>query len=89
MPVPGLGFRRGSYKCACKKGFYFPDTVIPVEERYFNGSEIEVEYERNFQVSQLTMLPTYYVLCVESVESELCMHKAVHVSIKYCLYMSL
>ena len=50
-PVPGLGFRRGSYKCVCKAGFYFPDTSIPIEYRYYNGSEIETEYERKMQVS--------------------------------------
>lgn len=43
-PIPGLGFRRGSYKCVCRKGFYFPDTNSP--QRYFNGSSLEEEYEK-------------------------------------------
>ncbi|XP_050314019.1 probable G-protein coupled receptor 158 isoform X2 [Anthonomus grandis grandis] len=44
VAISGLGFRRGSYKCVCKKGFYFPDTNA--EQRYFNGTEIEEEYEK-------------------------------------------
>ncbi|KAG4067605.1 hypothetical protein HA402_005377 [Bradysia odoriphaga] len=42
--ITGLGFRRGSYKCTCRKGFYFPDTNIP--QKYFNGSTLEEEYEK-------------------------------------------
>ncbi|XP_044758151.1 probable G-protein coupled receptor 158 [Coccinella septempunctata] len=44
VPIPGLGFRRGSYKCVCKHGFYFPDTTA--EKRYYNGTVIEEEYEK-------------------------------------------
>nr|XP_024217018.1 probable G-protein coupled receptor 158 [Halyomorpha halys] len=44
IPVPGLGFRRGSYQCICKRGFYFPD--IRAVHRFFNGSLIEEEYEK-------------------------------------------
>ncbi|CAG9582033.1 unnamed protein product [Danaus chrysippus] len=43
-PVPGLGFRRGSYRCICKRGFYFPNTTS--ENRFYNGSDIEEEYEK-------------------------------------------
>ncbi|XP_053662412.1 uncharacterized protein LOC128711556 [Anopheles marshallii] len=43
-PIPGLGFRRGSYRCICRKGYYFPDTTI--EQKYFNGSTLEEEYEK-------------------------------------------
>lgn len=43
-PLRGLGFKRGSYKCVCKDGFYFPYLDHP--EKYFNGSEIENEYEK-------------------------------------------
>ncbi|XP_066258981.1 metabotropic glycine receptor [Euwallacea similis] len=42
--IEGLGFRRGSYKCICKRGFYFPDTNA--QHRYYNGTEIEEEYEK-------------------------------------------
>ncbi|XP_076061423.1 putative G-protein coupled receptor CG31760 [Oratosquilla oratoria] len=42
--IPGLGFRRGSYKCVCKSGFFFPDTAAA--RRYFNGSQMEEEYEK-------------------------------------------
>ncbi|KAI9562198.1 hypothetical protein GHT06_013163 [Daphnia sinensis] len=42
--IPGLGFRRGSYRCECRDGFYFPDTSAPV--RFYNGTVIEEEYEK-------------------------------------------
>ncbi|KAI5645061.1 7 transmembrane sweet-taste receptor of 3 GCPR domain-containing protein [Phthorimaea operculella] len=48
VPVPGLGFRRGSYRCLCKRGFYFPNTTA--DNRYYNGSEIEEEYEKHLLV---------------------------------------
>ncbi|XP_037067933.1 probable G-protein coupled receptor CG31760 [Pollicipes pollicipes] len=46
VSVPGLGFRRGSYKCACLDGFYFPE---PGPLRFYNGSVIEDEYEKKLQ----------------------------------------
>lgn len=49
VPVSGLGFRRGSYKCVCQPGFYFPDTKA--ERRYYNGTVIEEEYEKLMMVS--------------------------------------
>ncbi|XP_045488585.1 probable G-protein coupled receptor CG31760 [Pieris rapae] len=50
VPVPGLGFRRGSYRCVCRRGFYFPNTTA--ENRYYNGSVIEEEYEKHLQQYQ-------------------------------------
>ncbi|KAK0169589.1 hypothetical protein PV328_011853, partial [Microctonus aethiopoides] len=44
VAIPGLGFRRGSYRCICKRGFYFPDTKSV--GRYYNGTVIEEEYEK-------------------------------------------
>ncbi|KOX73429.1 hypothetical protein WN51_14475 [Melipona quadrifasciata] len=44
IAIPGLGFRRGSYRCICKRGFYYPDTKSP--NRYYNGTVIEEEYEK-------------------------------------------
>ena len=38
--VSGLGFRAGSYRCACKPGYYFPN--VTAHDKYFNGSVIEV-----------------------------------------------
>ena len=43
--VPELGFRRGSYRCECKPGYYFPDLKAKPNERYYNGSLLEAEYE--------------------------------------------
>lgn len=47
----GLGFRRGSYKCLCRKGFYFPDIVS--QHKFFNGSLLEEEYEKLMLVSRM------------------------------------
>ncbi|KAJ9587683.1 hypothetical protein L9F63_018883, partial [Diploptera punctata] len=44
VPIPGLGFRRGSYKCVCRRGFYFPD--VKAQHRYYNGTVLEEEYEK-------------------------------------------
>ena len=42
--VLNQGFKRGSYVCTCKRGFYFPDALAP--EKAFNGSVIEREHDR-------------------------------------------
>ncbi|GFS15643.1 G-protein coupled receptor [Elysia marginata] len=42
--IPGLGFRRGSYKCVCKKGYYFPD--LSASDKFYRGSDVEHEYEK-------------------------------------------
>lgn len=56
VPVSGMGFRRGSYRCQCKQGFYFPNTSLPEHLRHFNGSDVERDYERMLQVSpQMTV----------------------------------
>lgn len=49
--IKHLGFRRGSYKCVCRKGFYYPDTSLPQHTRHFNGSTLEEEYEKLMLVS--------------------------------------
>lgn len=49
VPISGLGFRRGSYKCVCRKGYYFPDTNMQL--KYYNGSTLEEEYEKYMLVS--------------------------------------
>lgn len=43
-PITGLGFRRGSYKCVCKTGYYFPN--ITADNRFFNGTDLEEEYSK-------------------------------------------
>ena len=63
MPVSGLGFRRGSYKCVCKTGYYFPvglsesgggpgERTSLFEKAYFNGTVLEEEYENVMKVSE-------------------------------------
>ncbi|ELU00986.1 hypothetical protein CAPTEDRAFT_30274, partial [Capitella teleta] len=49
VPVSGLGFRRGSYRCECKDGFYFPETQLSDNLRYFNGSIIEMHFEKKLK----------------------------------------
>ncbi|OXA65196.1 hypothetical protein Fcan01_01961, partial [Folsomia candida] len=46
VPLKGLGFRRGSYRCICKDGFYFPN--VSSAHKYFNGTLLEEEYEKKF-----------------------------------------
>ncbi|KAL5008798.1 hypothetical protein ScPMuIL_014379 [Solemya velum] len=47
LPLSGLGFKRGAYKCVCADGFYFPD--IRAEDKFFLGLEIEVRWkEKDF-----------------------------------------
>ncbi|XP_050441601.1 probable G-protein coupled receptor CG31760 [Adelges cooleyi] len=48
VAVSGLGFRRGSYKCVCRRGYYFPAPKYAgsAGNRFFNGVIIEEEYEK-------------------------------------------
>ncbi|XP_076372923.1 metabotropic glycine receptor-like [Tachypleus tridentatus] len=44
--IAGRGFRRGSYRCHCKAGYYFPKSNFPIYfnnhvKNYFNGSQLE------------------------------------------------
>ncbi|XP_074662951.1 putative G-protein coupled receptor CG31760 [Tubulanus polymorphus] len=45
--IRGQGFKRGSYKCVCADGYYFPDVQIPPRMKYFNGSQIEAIIGKN------------------------------------------
>ncbi|KAI0228642.1 hypothetical protein LSAT2_020910 [Lamellibrachia satsuma] len=61
VPVAGLGFRRGSYKCECRDAFYFPPNASNAHGRgYYNGSRIEAEYERKVRVggASASVLPS-------------------------------
>ncbi|TRY60951.1 hypothetical protein TCAL_16346, partial [Tigriopus californicus] len=44
QPISGLGFRRGSYKCVCKIGYYFSDASS--HNKFFNGTTLEEEYAK-------------------------------------------
>lgn len=44
VSLTGFGFRRGSYKCVCRKGYYFPNDTST--EKWFNGVVLEEEYEK-------------------------------------------
>lgn len=43
-PIANQGFKRGSYRCICRRGYYFPHPNS--DTKYFNGSEIEEEYDK-------------------------------------------
>ncbi|XP_072013003.1 probable G-protein coupled receptor CG31760 [Amphiura filiformis] len=73
--VPTLGFRRGSYKCECKPGFYFPD--INAQHRYYNGTLLEEQFElklakRSNIYDELKCLPCGPG-CDECVDSSSCL----------------
>ncbi|XP_047019043.1 probable G-protein coupled receptor 158 [Helicoverpa zea] len=70
VPVPGLGFRRGSYRCVCRRGFYFPNTTA--DNRYYNGSDIEEEYEKHLLLQRsLYSIPEAFecLPCAEGCEA--------------------
>ncbi|XP_015113289.1 probable G-protein coupled receptor CG31760 [Diachasma alloeum] len=70
IAIPGLGFRRGSYRCVCKRGFYYPDTKS--SERYYNGTVIEEEFEKLMvgEESQYSLDGIFECLpCAEGCES--------------------
>ena len=51
VPVGGLGFRRGSYRCECQNGFYFPINESAGDRGlFFNGSEIERQFDSKMRV---------------------------------------
>ena len=43
-PIANQGFKRGSYRCTCKPGYYFPDSNS--NTKAFNGSVVEEEYDK-------------------------------------------
>ncbi|KAJ8670296.1 hypothetical protein QAD02_001555 [Eretmocerus hayati] len=70
VAIPGLGFRRGSYRCICKRGFYYPN--IYSLKRYYNGTVIEEEYEKLImgQRSRYALAGAFECLpCAEGCES--------------------
>ncbi|KAK3716074.1 hypothetical protein QZH41_007245 [Actinostola sp. cb2023] len=42
--IPTQGFRRGSYTCECKKGFYFPPQPKS-KTKHFTGQEVETAFD--------------------------------------------
>lgn len=52
VPLTGLGFRRGSYTCVCKTGFYFPNTEAIFKN--YNGTILEEEYEKKLMGANWT-----------------------------------
>ena len=45
--IPNQGFKRGSYICTCKRGYYFPERRAPLKA--FNGTLIEFEHDRKLR----------------------------------------
>ena len=44
VPLPGMGFRRGGYRCVCADGYYFPNPNASAD--YFSGADVESAYIR-------------------------------------------
>lgn len=86
IAIPGLGFRRGSYRCICKRGFYYPD--IKSTSRYYNGTVIEEEFEKLMMVSFLLFffslkhfrknsIRVFFISQITTVENFICKKKSV------------
>lgn len=45
--IANQGFKRGSYICMCKRGYYFPEPRAPFKA--FNGTLIELEHDRKLR----------------------------------------
>ena len=45
--ITNQGFKRGSYICTCKRGYYFPASQASLKA--FNGTLIELEHDRKLR----------------------------------------
>lgn len=63
--IPGMGFRRGSYRCVCQRGFYFPNATVG-GQKYFNGSMLEEEYEKQMKASGREIDIDSFLFCAAS-----------------------
>ncbi|KAI8487762.1 hypothetical protein Bbelb_345000 [Branchiostoma belcheri] len=68
VPIPGQGFRRGSYYCQCRKGYYFPEPTV--NQTFFDGTVVEEEYLR-WRRGKRTAYPNSFecLPCAEGCES--------------------
>ncbi|XP_078621442.1 metabotropic glycine receptor-like [Branchiostoma floridae x Branchiostoma japonicum] len=68
VPIPGQGFRRGSYYCQCRKGYYFPDPGA--NQTFFDGTTVEEEYLRWRRGNRTAYPKSFQCLpCAEGCES--------------------
>ena len=77
-PIPNNGFKRGSYRCTCKPGFYFPD--INANLKAFNGSIIEEEYDKKMKGLQTDYNDKFHCIpcsegCEECTDGSPCIYK--------------
>ena len=71
-PLSGRGFTRGSYVCACVRGFYFPNRGS--DNNFFNGSDVERYNESDDVTSgQFRCMPCS-AGCDECVDGRLCQY---------------
>ena len=59
--MTGLGFRRGSYRCLCKIGYFFPQ--VESKAKYFNGTTLEEEYARILEVKLSGLIFLHIFFC--------------------------
>ena len=77
-PIPNNGFKRGSYRCTCKPGFYFPD--INANLKAFNGSIIEEEYDKKMKGLQTDYNDKFHCIpcsegCEDCTDGSPCIYK--------------
>ncbi|XP_071530006.1 metabotropic glycine receptor-like [Panulirus ornatus] len=53
LPVSGLGFRRGGYKCQCHPNYYLPNAT----HQFFNGTDVELAYSQKRRMDTFRCQP--------------------------------
>ncbi|XP_022250510.1 probable G-protein coupled receptor 158 isoform X2 [Limulus polyphemus] len=44
VPISGMGFRRGAYKCCCREGYFFPNGTQDKSVNCFEGTAVEKHF---------------------------------------------
>ncbi|XP_031552044.1 probable G-protein coupled receptor CG31760 [Actinia tenebrosa] len=81
VKIPNQGFKRGSYWCACRKGYYFPPSSGP--EKRFNGSIIETEFDKKLKGLQNDYDDNFECIkcsegCTECTDDKPCRYSILH-----------
>jgi len=87
VPVPYQGFQRGTYQCACKRGYYFPDPSA--SRKYFYGKVLEEEYDKMMRGENNLYESDFECLacsegCEECVDDRACVY-SIYTSLRYAL----
>lgn len=87
VPVPFQGFQRGTYRCTCKRGYYFPDTSA--SRKYFHGKVLEEEYDKMLRGEVNSYEDDFECLacsdgCEECEDDRACVY-SIYTSLRYAL----